>query len=120
MATMSSNELLKIDMSFDAELGIDFMYVYQSAINHYRSMAHFDDIYENYKVEVTLNNVNLGAEGMSKYLEAMRLDVDLSILSDLPELGILRDIELFDFLLRNRISFLHKGQLLNPPIKEVW
>ena len=54
MAAMSSNELLKIDLSFDAELGIDFMFVYQSAINHYRSMADFDDVYEKYKDKTVL------------------------------------------------------------------
>ena len=119
---MSSNEheLIIQGLDFDTEIGIDFMYVYESAINHYRSMPEFNDIYEAYKMEVILNNASISAKEIEKHLEALRLNIDVLELMNVPELDILKDVELFDFLCRRRMSFMFKERLFNPPVKGVW
>ena len=117
MAAMSRNHIVTLD---EMELGIDFMSVYQNSVTHMRRMPEFGAIYDNYKLEVMMQNTSISAAEAEKYLEAIRIDMEVERMPAFPELVILKDIELFDFLMRKRISFLEGERLYNSPVKGVW
>jgi hypothetical protein len=102
------------------DLGIDIWDSYLSSIFSDTTMPNFGMIYESYKIDFLVKETEMTSEAVDRSLIALKegtLDLgflDIAMREPKPEM------EVFDHLLKQGLSFHLRGKLFNYPAKEVW
>jgi hypothetical protein len=102
------------------ELGIDIWETYQSSLFSIYGLPGFQMLFEDYKLNVLLKETEMSEEVVKRSLEALKQGTyDLSF-TDLKTIKQMSELEYFDYLLKQGLSFKHNKQVFHSPAKEVW
>ncbi|MED4068703.1 hypothetical protein [Priestia megaterium] len=105
------------------DLGVDMNEIYQRSCFYEVGLPMFEDIYDEYKIQITNKNINTQADNLKGYLSNLRSGKETDKLSQLEveELATLSKVELHFYLNKGYYSFAAgKKDVFNLPISEVW
>lgn len=105
------------------DLGVDMSDIYQRACFYDIGLPMFEDIYDDYKIQVTKKNIDAQADNLKDYLSDLRSGKEFDKLSRLQvkELTTLSKVELCHYLDNKYYSFAAgKNDVFNLPVLGVW
>lgn len=107
----------------DDDLGVDMDDIYQRSCFYDMRLPQFDDIYDDYKIQVMNKNIDAQTGHLKGYLSDLRSGKKFEDLKqlDVEELPTLSKVELHFYLDKRYYSFAAgKKDVFNLPILEVW
>mgnify|MGYP001064268840 CR=1 FL=1 len=105
------------------DLGVDINDIYQRVCYYDKRLPEFEDIYDDYKIQVINKNIDEQTSHITGYLSELRSGKEFEELKrlEVKELPTLSKVELHFYLNRKYYAFAGgKKDVFNPPILEVW